>query len=258
LLRRVLQNIVSNAIRYTESGGVLLTATQVKDRVIIRVADTGIGICPSEQKNIFVEFHRNHHGGAEQDKTSAGLGLGLAIVERMVNALEHELKLSSRPGRGSCFRLALTAATPNAEPAALEQSIPTSNELRNTDNLLGTHVLLIENDLEVMKAMESLLNRWGCRLRLASSTEEALNTLGQDSWRPNLIVADQHLDGADLGTSTIELVRTLAGTSVPAIIITANPSRALADEANAAQIEVMLKPVKPGQLRALMSHLVTS
>ncbi len=260
LLRRILQNIVSNAIRYTETGGVLIKAGRIDNRVTIRVADTGIGIEKEEQKNIFLEFHRNHHGDNAQDKTSAGIGLGLAIVERMVIALEHELCLSSTPGKGSCFRLVLVADDADIDRLNLEkkQYLTTNAEPRLLNELTNTRVLLIENDLEVMKAMEALLVRWGCRLRLASSTEEALNTLGQDSWRPDLIVADQHLDGQDLGTSTIELVRTLAGTPVPAIIITANPSRALAEEAKSANIEVMLKPVKPAQLRALMSHQKTA
>jgi len=261
LLRRILQNIVSNALSYTTSGGVLLGATQIDQRVIIRVADTGIGIEQSQQSDIFVEFHRNHHSANERDKTSAGLGLGLAIVDRMVKALDHELRLTSTIGRGSCFRLSLQAAP--AEQCTLTNTTSTAtntakiagNELRHSSNLTGSEVLLIENDLEVMKAMEALLAGWGCQLRLASSTEEALNTLGKDGWKPNLIVADQHLDGSDLGTSTINLVRTLAGTSVPAIIVTANPSKSLADESAAANIEVMLKPVKAGQLRALMSHL---
>jgi len=259
LMRRVLQNIISNAISYTETGGVLVGASKVGDRVSIRVADTGIGIEPSEQHKIFLEFHRNHPAGKPQDRTSAGLGLGLAIVERMVNALNHSLDLSSRPGQGSSFRLRMDSASEMQCVAATEclQTSGTINDHRGTtSNLTNTRVLLIENDLEVMKAMEALLGRWGCRLRLASSTEEVLNTLGQGSWRPDLIVADQHLDGDDLGTSTIDLVRTLAGHLVPAIIITANPSRPLAEEAKAATIEVMLKPVKPGQLRALMSHLV--
>jgi len=264
LLRRILQNIISNAIRYTETGGVLLGASRIGDHVFIRVADTGIGICEAEQRDIFLEFYRNHTGVTEQDKNSAGLGLGLAIVERMVNALNHNLYLSSTTNQGSCFRLQLAVAS--ASQAQTPKTIDTSStsyatnavERNTTNNLNKTHVLLIENDLDVMQAMEALLRRWGCRLRLASSTEEALSTLGRDTWRPDLIVADQHLDGSDLGTATIELVRTLTGSAVPAVIITANPSKALADEAKAAQIEVMLKPVKPGQLRALMSHLVAS
>ena len=174
----------------------------------------------------------------------------------MINAMDHELQLSSRPGHGSCFRLVAAKAKANeVKPSTTNNNHPNSDQ-RLSSELKNAHVLLVENDLEVMKAMEALLGRWGCHLRLASSTEEALNTLGQASWRPDLIVADQHLDGQDLGTSTIDLVRTLAGTAVPSIIITANPSRSLADQAHAAGIEMMLKPVKPGQLRALMSHLI--
>ncbi len=258
LLRRILQNIVSNAVRYTKTGGVLLNACAVRDRVLIRVADTGIGIEPSEQNKVFQEFHRSHQGINDQERTSAGLGLGLAIVERMVNAMNHELTLSSHLGRGSCFKLTLgrAYAETNSETSIAKAPSP-EHRNKSVGDLRGTRVLLIENDLEVMQAMEALLNRWGCQLRLASSTEEALNTLGHDNWRPNLIVADQHLDGSDLGTSTIDLVRTLAGTAVPAIIITANPSRSLAEQAKLANIELMLKPVKPSQLRALMSHLKT-
>lgn len=258
LLLRILQNIVSNAIRYTPNGGVMLGASSVGPHTFIRIADTGVGIKHSEQKNVFVEFHRSHHGVHDRENASEGLGLGLAIVQRMVSALGHELTLSSTLNKGSCFRLTLNEIQPSMTPGEnFVKPLDNRANIKPADTLNDTQVLLIENDFEVMQAMEALLGRWGCRLRLASSTEEALNTLGNDNWKPDLIVADQHLDGADLGTSTIELVRTLSGTAVPAIIITANPSRALAEEAKVANIEVMLKPVKPSQLRALMSHMRT-
>jgi len=255
MLRRTLQNIVANALRYTRHGGALLIAGRRGDRVHVRIADTGIGIETTRFKDIFIEFQRCGHGTGDLDGSSAGMGLGLAIVERMVKTLEINLTLNSRIGSGSCFSLSLPY-----RPAPAEPHVPTST-VRNSDKasnakLAGTRIVVIENDLSALQAMEALLTQWGCELRLASSTREtqdALNT--ENPWIPDLIIADQHLNNNERGTSVIRIIREQTGRRIPALVVTADPSERLWQMADQGRIEVMKKPVKPAQLRALLTHM---
>ncbi|MGQ7847725.1 ATP-binding response regulator [Granulosicoccus sp. 3-233] len=253
MLRRTIQNIVTNALRYTREGGALLIAGRHGDKVHVRIADTGIGIEPNRFKEIFIEFNRCAPGQNELDGSFAGLGLGLAIVERMVNALELQLTLNSRVGHGSCFKLTL----PYREPTRLLGTARPADLLSNAQ-LANTRILLIENDLTALKAMDTLLSQWGCDLRLSSSAQETMDALNNDkSWEPDLIIADQHLDNNERGTSIIRIVRQLTGRRVPAVVVTAAPSDRLWKMADQGRLEVMPKPVKPAQLRALLMHLRT-
>ena len=117
-------------------------------------------------------------------------------------------------------------------------------------------MLLVENDAEVLEAMTFLLERWQCLVRSATSTDDALDLLGDTDWVPDIVIADQHLDGGDLGTATISEVRDYLGRAVPALIVTADSSEAVAKAARAGGIELMRKPLKPAQLRALLAHLL--
>jgi len=253
MLRRTIQNIVTNALRYTREGGALLIAGRHGDKVYIRIADTGIGIEPERFKEIFVEFNRCATGQNELDGSFAGLGLGLAIVERMVNALDLQLTLNSRVGFGSCFKLTLPFREAPRSPGTAR-----ATEVSGNSQLANTRILLIENDLTALKAMDTLLSQWGCDLRLASSTQETLDALNSDkSWEPELIIADQHLENNERGTSIIRIVRQLTGRRLPAVVVTAAPSDRLWKMADQGRLEVMPKPVKPAQLRALLMHLRT-
>lgn len=256
MLRRIIQNIVANALRYTKVGGALLTAGKRGDEVKIRIADTGVGIEADRYKDIFVEFQRCGQGPDDLDGSSAGMGLGLAIVERMVNALDLTLNLNSRVGKGSCFAMHL----PFAPPQRI-LNLPAPNGYRHAEKTSGaklanTRILVIENDLSALQAMESLLGQWSCDLRLASCAREAMGALsGEQAWAPDIIIADQHLDNNEKGTSVVRVIRQLTGRRIPAIIVTAAPSERLWKMADQGRLEVMRKPVKPAQLRALLSHL---
>jgi len=253
MLRRIVQNMIANAIEYTTQGGVLLSANRIAERIHIRVADTGCGIDSESYKIIFEEFYRGSSGEQSiQQQSSAGLGL--AIVARMIDTLKHTVTVNSEIDRGSCFRLSLLAAESNEDGLKNTAQKPRTNTTENADGLTQSRILFVENDLVVLDAMDTLLKQWGCDYRLAASTQEALSSVANKSWQPDLILADQHLDAKETGTSTIELVRTLIGDTVPAIIVTANPSKQLAKDAEQLGIEVMLKPIKPAQLRALLSH----
>ncbi len=258
MLRRTIQNVVANALRYTHSGGALLAAGKRGEQVHIRIVDTGVGIDHNRFKDIFVEFQRCTQGHDDLDGSAAGMGLGLAIVERMVHTLNHSLTLNSRVGSGSCFSLIL----PHKSPPQDVQT-PTTQGYRSTDRLSGAklskaRILVIENDLAALQAMDALLGQWGCELRLASSAREAMSALSnENAWTPEIIVADQHLNNAERGTSVVRIIRQLIGRQVPAVIVTANPSTSLWKMADQGQLEVMQKPVKPAQLRALLTHLRT-
>ncbi|MBZ9677264.1 hybrid sensor histidine kinase/response regulator [Mesorhizobium sp. ES1-1] len=252
LLRRILQNILSNALGYTRSGGVLVGTRHRGDTIRIDVADTGCGIPDDQREAVFEEFHRGTSPGSAEME-SGGLGLGLAIVRRMAGALGHPVTFSSKVGRGTIFHIDV--------PVGL--GVPADSIARLSDlerprgyGLFGTKVLLVENDAEVLRAMTFLLERWQCLVRSATSTEDALDLLGDTDWVPDIVIADQHLDGGDLGTATIIEVRDYLGRAVPALIVTADSSESVAKVARASGIELMRKPVKPAQLRALLAHLL--
>lgn len=252
LLRRILQNILSNALRYTRTGGVLVGTRQRGGIIRIDVADTGCGIPDEQREAVFEEFSRGKAPpGAEL--AGGGLGLGLAIVRRMAGALGHPVTFSSRVGRGTIFHVDV----PLAFNAVVEQPpTPVEAERAPGYGLFGTKVLLVENDVDVLNAMASLLERWRCEVRTATSTGEALETLGDTDWVPDIVIADQHLDNGDLGILTVAEARDYLGRNVPALIVTADPSQAVIAAARAAGIELMRKPLKPAQLRALLAHLL--
>ena len=252
LLRRILQNILSNALRYTRTGGVLVGTRHRGDIIRIDVADTGCGIPDDQREAVFEEFHRGTSTLGD-GRLAGGLGLGLAIVRRMAAALGHPVTFSSKVGRGTIFHIDVPVGMGTAtEPAAGGADM----ERPRGYGLFGTKVLLVENDADVLSAMTSLLERWQCLVRAATSTDDALDLLGDTDWVPDIIIADQHLDGGDLGTATIAEVRDYLGRPVPALIVTADGSELVAKAARAAGIELMRKPLKPAQLRALLAHLL--
>ncbi|TRD00559.1 hybrid sensor histidine kinase/response regulator [Mesorhizobium sp. WSM4303] len=253
LLRRILQNILSNALRYTRSGGVLVGTRHRGDTIRIDVADTGCGIPEDQREAVFEEFHRGSAFPADTGISGGGLGLGLAIVRRMAAALGHPVTFSSKVGRGTIFHIDVPVgigASADAIASLAEMERPRGY------GLFGTKVLLVENDADVLQAMTFLLERWQCLVRAATSTEDALSLLGDTDWVPDIVIADQHLDDGDLGTATIAEVRDYLGRAVPALIVTADASEAVAKAARAAGIELMRKPLKPAQLRALLAHLL--
>ena len=250
MLRRILQNILSNALRYTGKGGVLVGARRRGGLARIDIIDTGIGIADDQKPLVFEEFHR---GPDAAEAHAGGLGLGLSIVRRMTQALGHPLELRSKTGKGTGFRLVLPIVQipVDAKPGAA--AVVSDNPVYG---LFSAKVLLVENDRRVQEAMAGLLGRWNCNIRLAASLGEAMTALSTGAWSPDIIIADQHLDRATLGSETITEARKLLKRHVPAIIITADPDKQLASVAKEQRIEVMHKPVRPAELRALMAHLL--
>jgi signal transduction histidine kinase len=215
MLRRILQNLLANALRYTRNGGVVMGCRRRGDRVCIQVSDTGPGIPKAQQEAIFREFQRGEVSANDQ----AGFGLGLSIVRRFATALGHEVKISSEVGRGSTFFLEL----PLADPASV---VDESHEVQPVDRryggLEGAKILLIENDPSGAEAMAALLEGWGCDVATTRSTADALQRLNELGGAPDAIVADLHLDHGESGLAAVQAIRQSLKIDVPAMIITAD------------------------------------
>ncbi|MGI9382790.1 MAG: ATP-binding response regulator [Methyloligellaceae bacterium] len=249
-LRRILQNLLSNAIRYTQSGGVLVACRRDGGVLHIAVCDTGMGIEDDDRDEIFDEFHRGH---APPGGPSDGLGLGLAIVKRMARALGHPLDLRSRPGKGTVFSVTV--------PLGARLSSAREPRLERRDFVLaheGAFVVIVENDSAVREAMEALLARWSCKTISAVSVPETLDVLKDVERVPDLIIADYHLGGGETGLQAIESVRAHFASVTPGLIVTADHTSKVAELAQYAKCELLTKPVQPAELRALMSHLLTA
>jgi len=250
MLRRILQNLLTNAVQYTERGGIKLAARRRGQDVRIEVYDTGPGIPASDQDMIFEEFQR----GPSPDRLSiGGFGLGLSIVQRMAEALDHPVGLCSRVGHGT--RFSITAPFAGTVDSTAERSVPVS--CGATYGLNGVKVLVIDNDQSVLEAMQSLLQRWSCEAVLVRDIADLDRNVAAPGAAPDIVLADYHLDRGACGVAAIEKLRAAAGDpELPAIIITADHSPAIADKALSGRCELLLKPVKPAELRALMHHLV--
>ncbi|CCD98346.1 hybrid sensor histidine kinase/response regulator [Bradyrhizobium sp. STM 3809] len=251
MLRRILQNLLANALRYTRRGGVVMGCRRGlgPGRVRIEVYDTGPGIPKPQQEAIFLEFQRGQPSAEDQ----AGFGLGLSIVRRFANALDHQVRLASRIDHGSTFTLELDRADPAAVPP---EPLPVDQIQQDYSGLEGARILLIENDPAGAEAMVSLLEKWGCDVMAAVSLQDAVERLGVLGAVPETIIADLHLDGDESGIVAIRDLRQVIGSDVPAMIVTADYSEAAAKEASLYGLEILTKPVRPAELRALLSFLL--
>jgi signal transduction histidine kinase len=250
MLRRILQNLLANAIRYTRSGGVVMGCRPRGDRICVQVSDTGPGIAQAQQEAIFREFQRGEASAADQ----AGFGLGLSIVRRFATVLGHKVRLSSQIGRGSTFSLEL-------EPADLAEVRDEAHEVKPVEQhyggLEGAKILLIENDPNGSEALAALLEGWGCDVATTRSTADALLRLSELGGAPDAVIADLHLDHGESGLSAIADIRQHLKLDTPAMIVTADYSEEAAKEASRHGLEVLKKPIKPAEMRALLSFLLS-
>ena len=248
MLRRVLQNLVANATNYTSKGGLLIAARHRGKLVRIEVWDTGPGISLSERDRIFEEFQR---GTASELTGGTGFGLGLSIVKRMSEALDHPLEFCSQIGHGTRFSISATYSGAASQPYVQPAEAPFA-----TLALHGLPLIVIDNDLSVLDAMQSLLTRWGCDVRLARNPDDVAEILSDQTFEPGMILADFHLDQGVTGLDIIKLVRASNRAHIPALLITADRSRETSAAAAQAACEILHKPVRPAELRALMQHLL--
>ncbi|QRE76598.1 PAS domain-containing hybrid sensor histidine kinase/response regulator [Methylobacterium aquaticum] len=244
LLRRLLHNLVSNAIKYTPKGRVLVGARRRGDRVVLMVLDTGLGIPAAQQKLVFREFQRLDQGA----RVARGLGLGLSIVDRTARLLDHPVSLASQSGRGSAFSVAVPGA-PLRPVVEIQGEAPRPA----TVPLAGLTVLAVDNEPAIVDGMRVLVGSWGCALHTAGSLSEALALVLGGQVRPDVIVADYHLDQGT-GLDLIAGLRAALAADIPAVLLTADRSPDVRDAAGAQRVQVLSKPLKPAALRALLTR----
>jgi signal transduction histidine kinase/CheY-like chemotaxis protein len=236
LVEVILRNLVSNAIRYTNQGGVLVACRKRGTEASLEVWDTGIGIAPEHQQKVFREFYQL--GNPERDRNK-GLGLGLAIADGLARTLGHNLTLTSIPLRGSVFRLSLPISS---ETLPTEQTAATFSKPLQ----LRSRVMVIDDDESVRSGMLHLLQDWGCECDTAESIEEALSLARLHA--PEVVICDYRLRNQLTGVEAIAALRALLGETLPALLITGDTAPGRLREAKASGIPLLHKPVPPGKL----------
>ncbi|MFD3190890.1 PAS-domain containing protein [Sedimentitalea sp. HM32M-2] len=243
-LRRILQNLASNAIRYTDRGKVLIGVRHHKGSVRVEVWDTGPGIPEDQQERVFDEFHRLNATA----NPSEGMGLGLAIVERACRLLKHPLHLTSRVGAGTCFAVELPRSTAIHRPVPAR--VPASGP-----SLEQNIAVLIENDADLRSAMTITMQNWGLDVLPCACLQEAEELLREVDLAPDVIVADFQLDDGALGTQAISAIRSAHG-PVPACVVSANRSPALQDACETLGAALIHKPIDPDELRSFLETVL--
>ena len=246
LLERILINLLSNAVRYTERGGIVVGCRSRAGRVRIEVWDSGMGIASAQHEAVFHEFFQA--GNPERDQRR-GLGLGLAIAARLAHLLGSHIELASRPGKGSVFAFELPRAAPPSK-SVIEIQPRTINE-----SLRGALLLVVDDDALVQEAMNTLLTHWGCEVLLAANGNEAIVALTQCERVPDAILCDYRL-ADETGIETIRRLRKACGVQVPATLVSGDTAPERMREARQCGLTLLHKPVRPAKLRSLLEHLL--
>jgi signal transduction histidine kinase/ActR/RegA family two-component response regulator len=248
LLEQIIFNLITNALRYTRRGGVVVGCRKRGDQLRIEVWDSGIGIAPDQHDKIFGEFYRL--GEPDRDRR-AGLGLGLAIVDRLCRLLDHPIEVRSTVGKGSVF--AVTVPLAPANKRAIEASIvPRAQPGLSHDKL----VLVIDDDPLVLEGMSGIFRKWGCRVVTADSDSKALKAATAQDDVPDLIISDYHLANGRTGIATIEWLRGELSAQIPAFLISGDTDPATLHEAKVKGFHLLHKPVDPMALRAMFNQAV--
>ena len=246
LLRRVLQNFLTNAYRYAKGCRVVCGCRYRGDELEIQVLDTGCGIDEGETKEIFKEFKRLAN---PTSNSVSGLGLGLAIADRISRVLDHTIHVTSVLGRGSVFSIRVPLGKALNEPSH-------KKVLSLLQPLAGVNVLCIDNEDAILAGLESLLSRWQCEVVCAKDLADARIKLGLKGMAPDIILADYQLDDGQNGMDAMNGIRGLYGSHLPGILITANTNKDLIDDVHRQGYKYMAKMIKPAALRALISSLI--
>jgi PAS domain S-box-containing protein len=246
LMTRILRNFLSNACRYTDEGCILLGARRRGDALRIEVWDTGRGIPADRLDSIFLEFNQLDVGRAADRK---GVGLGLAIVERIAKILDYRIQVHSLPGRGSMFSIEVPIS--HEIPLPISQVAPQPS----TGNPLpGRRLLVLDNEVSILESMSALLGQWGCEV--VTATDEATALVALQGQAPELILADYHLDHGVVGCEVVRHLREHFSRTIPAVIITADRTDQCRRSLQRLDAPLLNKPVKPGKLRAVLTQLL--
>tara|TARA_B000000477_G_scaffold54871_1_gene46232 strand:- start:1436 stop:3496 length:2061 start_codon:yes stop_codon:yes gene_type:complete len=247
LLERILGNFMSNAIRYTDKGSVLIGCRRKGSEVSIEVWDTGCGISDDQMSLIYEDFYQVENKERDRGK---GLGLGLALAKRLSDSLDHKIDSKSSLGRGSCFSVTVDLAENKADTSQDEIFM-------NIMNLSGINILLIEDDIDVLKATKQLLESWGCNVKTARNKDEVMNLIKEDPYKnPDIILADNRLPGDASGIDITYLIQEKLQTSIPCVIMTGDVERSHVQGIIDQGFPVLLKPIQPAKFRAMLSHLI--
>ena len=248
LLQRILRNLVENAVRYTQSGRVLVGCRRCGTNLRIESWDTGPGIPQQHLQDIFQEFYQLHN--PERDR-SQGLGLGLAIVERLAHLLAHPLTVKSQPGKGSLFAVSVPLAASGAQPqGTAPQPLPQAD-------LADAFIAVVDDEEAILEGMRSLLPGWGYRLLTATSGDEMLAKLAQCALRPDAIVCDYRLHGTETGVDVIHRIQEEFNACIPGMLITGDTSPERLREAMASGFTLLHKPLQPDSLRTQLALLLS-
>ena len=250
LLGQILRNLISNALRYTDSGRIMVGCRHKRDILSIEVHDTGIGIPADQHEAIFREFYQI--GNKERDRQK-GLGLGLAIVKRTVQLLGHGISLRSRPGSGSCFAVTV----PMAQDFMNEGTLPFRTESAQAElNTRGQRIAIIENEEDIRIGMQSILQSWGCDVIAANSTDAIMGMLEHDPEPVTAIISDFGLSDSSNGIDAIAALRQRYSANLPALLITGDTTRETYVAAQQANLTLLYKPVKAEVLRTALVEIM--
>jgi CheY-like chemotaxis protein len=249
LLQRIMLNLVSNALRYTQRGSVLVACRPTRDgaHVRIEVWDSGVGIDAQHHEEIYNEFFQI--GNPERDRAK-GLGVGLSIVDRACRQLQHPLAMRSVLGQGSRFSLRVPLAKDRVQDRP--RAVPVVPAWLTLD---GLHILFIEDDVLGREGLASLLSSWGCRVTTAAGASMACHLYQRDPC-VNLIISDFRLGGDVNGIEAIRMVREMAGKPIAACLVTGDTDASVKNQAQEAGLHFLQKPVRPAKLRSLLRHLL--
>ncbi len=246
LLERILNNLVSNALRYTDHGGVVVGLRRDGDGLRFEVRDSGRGIPAAFRERIFEEYFQLENPERHRDK---GLGLGLAIVARLARLLGSGVEVASTRGHGSCFRFHVARCQPSLQPVAVE---PVGFGLP----LAGTLVAVIDDDEQILEAMMHVVEQWGMDIAAGTDVEVVRDELRELGRPPDLILCDHRLSGGLTGIDAVRLLRRTFGEDIPAALITGDTAPETIRAIAASGLAILHKPLKPAKLRAFLSHLL--
>ncbi|WP_448205970.1 ATP-binding protein [Azospirillum sp. sgz302134] len=246
LLGRMLRNLVENAVKYTERGAVQIGYRLLDGTVRIEVSDTGIGIPPDQLTQIFAEFHQVDN--PERDR-ARGLGLGLAIVQRLSSILDHPVEVRSQPGRGSVFSIEVPVdgAEADAEPV---RSVADDRVESGGKRL----ALLVDDDAIVLLGLRDMFREWGYEVMIAGSADQAVERVEAAGRFPDVMLVDYRLREGSVGTEAVLRVREMAGADIPALILTGESGPECEQDARQHGLKVVRKPVTPRQLRRALDR----
>jgi signal transduction histidine kinase len=250
LLKRILINLISNAIKYTDRGGVLVACRRSKPQGTARlqVFDTGTGIAAAEIDHIFEDFYQASLPEAERRRQREGVGLGLGIVKRLADLLDYPVEVRSRPGQGSRFELRV----PMSRVAATVPEAREDTEAIASLSFAGRSILVVDDEEVVVNAMAALLSDWGAKVLTATSRAQLQDVLGALSVAPDFLIVDYQFEPAWTGEDAILAVRENFGCAVPAAVMTGNVALVPERVARSGRVHVFAKPVSPAKLRALL------